>query len=125
MFKGVAHKAKREGRGEIDSKPPIEAEDMEKIANYFKQAMDGPSNPAKLWQIVLFNIIYYMGRRGRQNLQKMTKDTFAIGCDPDRQHFIYQAVKEQDKNHTEADLNPSNEACIYAIFSKSLHHCSN
>lgn len=115
MFKGVARKAKREGCGEIDSKPPIEPEDMDKIAQYFKQCLEGPPNPAKLRQIVLFNIIYYMGRRGRQNLRPMTKDTFAIGCDPDGQRFIYQAVKEQDKNHTEADLNPSNEARIYAI----------
>lgn len=115
MFKGVTRKAKCEGRGEIDSKPQIEDEDMEKIADYFKKNLEGPPNPSKLREIVLFNIIYYMGRRGHQNLRTMTKDTFAIGCDADGTLFIYQAVKEQDKNQTEADLNPSNEARIYEM----------
>lgn len=115
MFQGVTKKAKEEGRGETNSMPPIEPEDLQRISEYFQQNMNGPPNPAKLQEIVLFNVIYYMGRRGRQNLRKMTKDTFKISQDPDGTRYIYQAKKELDKNHKENDLRPNNQARIYEI----------
>ena len=31
MFKGVTKKGKHDGRGEVDSHPPLEPEDMDKI----------------------------------------------------------------------------------------------
>lgn len=64
MCKGVTRKAKIEGRGETDSKPPIEPEDLESISAYFTTNMEGPPNAAKLQEINPFNIMYYMARRG-------------------------------------------------------------
>lgn len=113
MFKGVTRKAKQEGRGDTESKPPIEPQDLLKIGEYFDKNMEGPPNPGKLQEIVLFNIIYCMGRRGRQNLRAMTKNTFAIDTDADGKQFIYQKVKELDKNHTENDMEANQEARIY------------
>ena len=54
-----------------------------------------------------------MGRRGRENLRQMTKNTFSIGKDPDGRKFIYQTVSEHDKNHTESSTTKGNEARIY------------
>lgn len=115
MFKGVARKAKKEGRGEVDSKPPIEPEDLKKISDYIDANMSGPPNPAKLQEAVLFYVIYYMCRRGRQNLRAMKKDTFAIDTDASGKRFVFQQRKELDKNHKEDDMNPSSQARIYEI----------
>lgn len=115
MFTGVTRKAKLEGRGETESMPPIEPEDLQLISEYFQRNMDGPANPQKLQEIVLFNIIYYMGRCRRQNLQPMTKATLQLAQDPDGKTYIYQAKKELDKNHKENDLRPNNQARIYEI----------
>ena len=48
MFRGVTKKGKREGRGEIESKPPIEPGDMDKISSYFEEAMKSKPNPKKI-----------------------------------------------------------------------------
>ena len=113
MFKGVTKKGKREGRGEVDSRPPIEPEDLQKITDYFEKSMKSPPNARKLQEMMLFNVIYYGGRRGRENLRFMTKGTFEIGYDPDGRKYIHQVIKEHDKNHKETDIQPSNEARIY------------
>lgn len=113
MFTGVTRKAKKEGRGEVDSRPPIEEEDMKRISSYFAQYLNGPPNAVKLIEMALFSIIYYMGRRGRQNLRKMTKETFKVATDSSGKKYIYQAVKELDKNHKQDDLSPNNQGRIY------------
>ena len=53
----------------------------------------------------------------------MMKNTFAIGVDPDDHHFVYQKVREADKNHTEKDTDEANQARIYAIPGQ-FHHQS-
>ena len=106
MFQGVTKKGKREGRGEVDSKPPIEDEDMEKISQYFQRNMKGHPNPAKLQEMMLFNVIYYGRRRGHENLRNMVKNTFKIAVDGNNRKYIHQIIKEHDKNHTEKDLQP-------------------
>ena len=113
MFQGVTKKWKREGRGEVDSKPPIEEEDMLKISKYFQANMKSAPNPAKLQEMMLFNVIYYGGRRGHENLRSMVKQTFQISVDANNRRFIHQVIKERDKNHTESDIHPSNKARIY------------
>ena len=106
-------KGKEEGRGEIDSKEPITDPDMSKLSSYFTKKMNGPPNPKNLQDLVLFNIIYYGGRRGRENLRFMTKETFHIQKDHDGCKYITQVVKERDKNHKEDDYSNSNTARIY------------
>lgn len=113
MFTGVARKAKEEGRGETASRPPIEEDDMKKISAYFAEHLNGPPNPEKLLEMALFSIIYYMCRRGRQNLRKMTKDTYKIASDSAGHKYIYQACKEHDKNHRDEDTSANNQARIY------------
>lgn len=113
MFKGVTRKAKREGRGETNSRPPIEEEDMHKLSEYFAANLSGPPHPQKLQEMVLFYIIYYMSRRGRQNLRTMTKETFAVTTDAAGREYIYQAVGELDKNHNESVTTPNSQARIY------------
>ena len=115
MFKGVTKKGKCEGRGEIDSHPPIEPEDLEKINEYFIQNMRGRPDAKKLQEMLLFYIIYYGGRRGRENLRNMKINTFEVGQDPDGRKYLFQVIKEHTKNHTEKDFQPINTARIYEI----------
>lgn len=122
MFTGVAKKAKEEGRGKVDSRPPTEEDDMKKISAYFAEALSGPPDAEKLIEMAIFSIIYYMCRRGRQNLRTMTKDTFWIDFDPTGRKFIYQAIKEHDKNHRTDDLSPNNQARIYEQPGNHEHH---
>ena len=75
--------------------------------------MRGTLSGRQLQDLVLFNIIYYGGRRGRENLRSMTKDTFCIEKDHDGRRYITQIIKECDKNHREDDYTNSNAARIY------------
>ena len=77
--------------------------------------MAGPPDPEVPIEIMIFNIIYYMGRRGRENLRKMKLGTFEIAQDHDGKRYIYQVRKEHDKNHRENDMKPNNTAQIYEI----------
>lgn len=116
IFEGVQHINKQKGKGNIVSKPPIDDTDLVKITTYFKDAMNGPANPTILQEIVLFYTVFYMCRRGRENLRSMKKNTFAIATDPDDgRSYIYQAIDEADKNHNHNDTHKSNDGRIYAV----------
>ena len=116
MFLGKMKQNKQKGLGKIDNKPPINDSDLKLIAEYFKKTMAGPPNPKGLQQIVIFNIIYYLCRRGRENLRPMKKTTFAIDTDPTNgKEYIYQKEDEADKNHSVCDTSIANQGRIYAI----------
>ena len=115
IFKALQRKGKKEGRGETENKKPICDVDFQKLSDYFKKNMTEDPNPRNIQEIVLFNIIYYMGRRGHENLRYMTKDTFALAKDSNGRRYIHQVKKELDKNHKEDDFQPNNEARIYEV----------
>ena len=112
IFKGLMKINKQNGRGTIVHKKPINEEDLTKFFQYFKENMSKAPNAKNLQEILLFYIIYFTGRRGRENLRTMTKK---IGQDPDERKFIYQAIHESNKNHGECDNDPTTEARIYEI----------
>ena len=97
MFKGVTAMGKMEGHGKIDSYPAIKEADLKALSSYFENNMIAPPNAANLQEMVLFNLIYYGGHRGHENLHKMTPKTFGIFSDADGHKYIHQIVKEQDK----------------------------
>ena len=72
-----------------------------------------PPNPRYLQQLVMFQIIYYMGCRGRENLRLMNVNTFKLWKDGDGWHYIHQVIDKHDKNHTGDNSEPANEARIY------------
>lgn len=116
IFDGMQKINKEKGKGNVISKPPIDDCDLMKISHYFRQGMNGPPNPSLLQEVVLFYVLFYMCRRGRENLRTMTKNTFAIATDPhDGREYIYQAVDEADKNHSHKDTSKSNDGRIYAV----------
>ena len=114
VFTGILQINKEKGLGNIESKSELTQFDMNILQDYIKKSMVGPPNPHLLQEIVIFYVLFYMCRRGRENLRFMTKDTFAIKVDPsDNRKFIFQAVDEADKNHTYNDTTKSNDGRIY------------
>ena len=114
IFKGIQKINKQKGLGKIDNKTALTEMDLEKLINYFLTHINGPLNPRKLQEVILFNVIYYLCRRGRENLRTMKKSTFQIAIDKsDSRSYIYQAEDELDKNHQENDTSITNEGRIY------------
>ena len=116
MFLGKTKDNKEKGLGNIKNKPPINDIDMAKIHNYFQTKLSKAPNPRVLQQAVIFYIIYYLCRCGRENLRTMTKSTFEVALDPEcNLHYIYQATDEADKNHSDKDTDIANQGCIYEV----------
>lgn len=116
IFEGVQKINKELGLGSIKSKPPIEHADLLKLGTYFKACMEGPPNPKALQEIVMFYLIFYLCRRGRENLRPMKKMTFSIEIDPeDGRKYLFQAIDEADKNHRHDDTSYANQGRIYEV----------
>ena len=120
MFQGLLKINKEQGRGTVNHKQPICEEDMKKNFDYFKESMVSPPNAKSLQEILLFYIIYFTGRRGQENLRSMTKDHFQIAVDSDGKEYIYQAIDELNKNHSEDDTGPTTQARMYCIPGESI-----
>ena len=114
MFRGVNKKKREQGKGATKSTPVIITEDLQKIYSYFNHDIMNSPDPKKLQQCLIFYIIYYFCRRGRENLYTMTKDTFDISTDPSSgRRFVFQAIDELDKNHGVDSMSEANQARMY------------
>lgn len=74
LFKGVQLQGKKAGKGTVKHKEHIDPEDLAKLHDYFSRYME-PNNSI-LQEYVMFNMMYYLCRRGRQNLATLTIDMF-------------------------------------------------
>ncbi len=101
MFKGVVKQICKMGLGSTISFPVIPDEDMIKLGDYFEQDFSGKVlvNPWKLQQAVMFMVMYFTCRRGRENLYEMTPEMYKIYTDATGKKYVAQAVDELDKNH--------------------------
>ena len=58
--------------------------------------MNAPE-PKRLQQQVIFYIIYFFCRRGRENLYDMQQDTFTVITNPDGNQMVIQNIDEVEK----------------------------
>ena len=114
MFKAMTVHSKRSGKGVKNSTPPISQIDLERIAEYFNHDHVTEPNGRKLQQNLIFYIVYFFCRRGRENLYNMTKETFKIKVQPDGTEVLIQAIDEMDKNHGPDDTNRTNDAKVFS-----------
>ena len=82
----------------VSHHPEIIKDDLEKLYSSFDL-----STQKGLQQKFLFDIMFHLVRRGRENLRQQTKSTFAFATDSQQRKYVYQAVDELDKNHREND----------------------
>ena len=122
IFTGLQKINKKKGLGSIKRKEAVNDQDIKQIMEYFRVCIVCDLNPRNLQNVLIFYILYYMCRRGRENLRSMKQFTFAIKTDPEvNRKYIYQAVDEYDKNHSETDTDIANEGRIYEIPGKKSH----
>ena len=119
IFKGVLVDAGKHGKPK-KSTPKISQIDLERIGEYFQHDYMNNPNPKKLQQHLLFYILYYFCRRGRENLYEMKTDTFELVTEYDGTQNVKQAIEEIDKNHGPED-GPSNDGRMYEIPGKSVY----
>ena len=113
MFKGVLVQSKKSGKGVKKSYPKITPDDMEKISSYFTHDYMNMPDPKKLQCNLLFYIVYFFCRRGRENLYDMKKNTFRVVVEPDGSEYVIQNIDKADKKHGPDDSNPTNEGRMY------------
>lgn len=76
LFKGVQLQGKKGGKGTIKHKEHIDPEDLARLHDYFSKYM-APNNII-LQEYVMFKVMYYLCRRGHQNLATLTVDMFEV-----------------------------------------------
>ena len=98
-FKAVKKDLVRRGKGSVEHRNPISKGDLEKL--YSHPRVFNPDTPMGLQQKVLFELILYTCRRGRENLHDMTKATYGVFKDDSGREYVEQVQSEVDKNHDE------------------------
>ena len=124
VFHSVCATSKKAGRGATKSTVKITQIDLERIAEYFNYDHMTKPDPKRLQQTIIFYIIYFFCRRGRENLYSMKKDTFSIHIEPDGTEYVYQTLDEMDKNHGIDDTKKNKQGRMYATNGKKIRNPS-
>lgn len=98
VFSALLVELKRNGMAKVNHHPEITKDDLQKLYLSFDL-----NTPKGLQLKCMFDIMFHLVRRGRENLREQTKDTFAVAVDSQNRRYVYQAVDELDKNHREND----------------------
>lgn len=94
MLKTMVSKFKTSGQAKtVQSFPIIESDDMTKIRNYFDR-----SSPEILQEEIMFNLIYFLGFRGRETLPQLTKNSFALETSSTGKSFLCINTEILSKN---------------------------
>ena len=89
---------------------------MHRLAGYFYHDHVALPNPRLLQRNVMFNILYYMCRRGQENLYEMRKDRFEVKVNHESgEKFVVQVKDKLDKKHHEDDYKATNEGKMYDV----------
>ena len=91
---------KRQGLGKVNHHIAVSKEDLENIQSSYNPPFPDTKS---LQQVVWFNIMFHLIRRGRENLRLLTKESLAVQVDVAGKKFVSQVVDELDKNHRAND----------------------
>ena len=80
VFRTVGVDLKKKGKGSLEHKSTISEDDMRKLHDP-ENIVFNPKCPAGLQRKVWFDLMYFLCRRGRENLRDMTKTTFSVARD--------------------------------------------
>ena len=106
VFLGSLKELKRQGMDTTKHKQAINAEDMEKL---YDTGVLSDDNPVALQRKVFVELMLQFGRRGREGLRTMRKDTFAIKRDGSGRRYITVVFNELTKNHQNDPKHDSEE----------------
>ena len=83
VLKAMVGQYLKSGQSKQRKFDPIQPGDMVKLNLFFDRSTD-----RRIQQEVLFNVIYFFGLRGRENLRFLKSDTFSIKCDSDSREYV-------------------------------------
>jgi hypothetical protein len=91
MFSAVSVDLKRKGLVKVDHTESIEPEDLKKL---YTSLTLSPDTSEGLLHKCWFDVMFFLCRRGRENLREMKKDTFKFAKDSNERMYLYQARDE-------------------------------
>ena len=97
-YKAKVKQLKRTGFGSVEHKSVIGDNDLAKLKAHDCFAFN-INTPCGLQNKVWFDLMYFMIRRGQENLRSMTKQTFAVAEDSAGLPYVHQVIDEANKNH--------------------------
>ena len=100
VFKAQCVQLKKKGLAKVEHKPPICSEDIRKL---YSSPVFKLNNPRSLQRKVFFEIMFYLCRRGQENIRELTKSSFAVKRDENGTEYIERDIDELTKNHRECD----------------------
>ena len=103
IFIAQCTRLKREGLAKVEHYPPIDEVDLRKIRESGVLNIEHPKNLQ--WK-VFFDVMFYLCRRGEENLRELTKHSFKVKTASDGVKYIEKVRDELSKNHR---LNHENE----------------
>ncbi|CAB4011896.1 Hypothetical predicted protein [Paramuricea clavata] len=114
VFKAAVKDLLRKGLGSVKHHVPITRADMSKLYSgdtivFYTDTPNGLLN--KVW----FKIMYYLCRRGQENLRAMTTETFDISTDSSGKRYIHHKKDELDKNHRDTSTGAVTQGRMYEL----------
>lgn len=101
MFLSVIKRLKRNGHDHAKHHDAIQKNDLERLRK--ENAFDWQNNPVQLQEKVFFDTQLHLGRRGRENLADLKKDSFIFKMDEDGNEFAEINYHEFTKNHRQEE----------------------
>lgn len=99
-FKVASQMIKKAGKAEIKRFPAITEEDRQKL---YTSLFFNTKTPVGLYNKVQFDVRFYFSRRGVENMDTMTKDSFIVGVNAKTGRVCVTKRDELTKNHREDD----------------------
>ena len=96
VFMGVLKKMRVEGKDITHHKEAITEGDMFKL---YKSGTLSNNSPLALQRKVYVEVSLHFGRRGREGLRNLTKDSFVFKNNDQGKEFATLCFNENDKNH--------------------------
>ena len=111
VFSGCLRDNKDKGFDTTTPRIAMEKEDVEKLYDqYFPRAVADTVDTEILLHKIFWDIMYYTGRRGKEGLRSLEKDSFVIKNSPDQSEFIEITFNEKTKKNQGDSLSATGNA---------------
>jgi len=108
VFLGKIRLNKQDGHDTSKARPSISEADLQKLyQNYFA---DIESNTQILQHKVFFDLLYHLGRRGKEGLRSLSRDSFAIKNGPNDSRYLEITFNEVTKKNQGDRMSTSTDA---------------
>lgn len=97
VFEGQLRINKRDGYNTSEHKEPIDPDDVKKIYDQYFTPQKIQREPRTLQHKVFYEMIFFLGKRGRENLAKWKKTDFTIKTNAQGLQYVIETRNEATK----------------------------